>query len=141
MFDPSKIQSHTHDFNPKTPTGEVLKDVTITVRASSHPKAREVDKALELEEDNRAKMLVRKGQKATDPKTEEDQSWEESVRYRRLASRVEQFKGMELEGKAIDKDIALITKALQEHDWIAMEVLKESTEQVNFFSGRGKASA
>jgi hypothetical protein len=138
MFDPSKIQAHSYGFNPTTPVGEVLKDVTITIRATSHPEVKSAADAFELEEDNREKMLIRKGRRATDSKTEEDVAWQKDILVRRIVSRVDSIEGMEIEGKPIGKDRALIGKAVGEYDWIAMEILKESAEPANFFRGRSK---
>jgi hypothetical protein len=140
MFDPSTIQSDSHKFNPVTPNGEILKDVTITIRSSFHPKVKEINNLLELEEDNREKMLARKGRKASDPQTEEDLLWRESVINRRIASRVESIVGLSDGGKEVGNDVALISGVISKYEWIALQVIKESAEPTNFFRGRDKPS-
>ena len=140
MFDPSKIQSDSHPFNPVTPLGDTLKDVTLTIRSSSHPKVKEVSRQLQLEEDNREKMLAKRGRKPTDPITEEDLQWQEDLLHRRIALRVENIAGMELDGKPVGSDEKLIAEVVSKYEWIAVQVLKESTEPTNFFRARAKSS-
>lgn len=141
MFDPSTIQSDSHKFNPTTPDGELLKDVAITIRSSFHPKVKEINNLLELEEDNREKMLARKGRKASDPQTEEDLLWRENVINRRIASRVESITGLSDGGKEVGSDTALISGVISKYEWIALQVIKESAEPSNFFRRRDKPSA
>lgn len=140
MFDPSSIQSDTHPMTLVSPTGEVLKDVVVTVRSTFHPKVKEMDRTLELAEDNREKQKSRKGQRSSDPSTEEDIEWRESITYKRIASRVESMKGMSEGGKPVGDDPALILAVITKYDWIAHQVVKESGEPTNFFRGRDKAS-
>lgn len=140
MFDPSSIQSDSHKVNLITPTGEVLKDVTVTIRSTFHPKVKASNNLLELEEDNREKAKARKGHKSSEPSTEDDIEWRESVMNRRIAARVESMDGMSEGGKPVGNDEALILAVISKYEWIALQVIKESAEPTNFFRGRNKAS-
>ncbi len=132
MLELDKISTDTYKFNPVLPTGEIVTNAEITVRADSHPKVKEVSRRLLLEGEQRRAAAKRRGKKQDDFLTEDDLEYLEQAGAIRAVSRVESMKGISEGGKEIGSDEQLIAVALKKYDWLTEQVMEESADTANF---------